>query len=225
MDGRAQVKEEEVRRACAYLGIEDVRFFRHDDAAVTIREDLIARMASLIRDVRPDVVITHHPHEMGGVAVHHAVTGQLVLEGIVAGGSVGANDPNPPHRVAQIFFTTANLLLPVNVLTAGVGWYPDLLVDITDVVEAKVRALDALRSQRYGGNYARKATEFIDGAIGGRPRAWRTRRASSPTGPSSIATSPVRGTPRARLRVGGGPPPADRPAHRSVRQARRLTPR
>jgi LmbE family N-acetylglucosaminyl deacetylase len=166
MDERAAVKEAEVRRACAFLGIDDVRFFGYDDAAVTLNEDLIGRMAKLIREVRPDIIVTHHPHELGGVGMHHASTGQLVLAGVTAGGSVGADDPNPPHRVAQIFFTVTNMLLPGNVLSAGVGWYPDLLVDITDVIEAKVRALDAMRSQQYGGNYARKATEYADGAMG-----------------------------------------------------------
>jgi hypothetical protein len=34
------------------------------------------------------------------------------------------------------------------------------------VVEAKVRALDAMRSQQYGGNYARKTIEMVDGALG-----------------------------------------------------------
>jgi len=166
MDERAQVKEDEVRRACAFLGITDVRFFRYDDAAVTIREDLIERMATLIRDVRPDIVVTHHPREMGGFGQHHAATGQLVLEGITAGGSVGARDPNPPHRVAQVFFTITNMLLPVSSLAATVPWWPDLLVDITDVVELKLRALDAMRSQQYGGSYAKKATEYADGAMG-----------------------------------------------------------
>jgi hypothetical protein len=34
------------------------------------------------------------------------------------------------------------------------------------VVEAKVRAIDAMRSQQYGGNYARKRIELTDGSIG-----------------------------------------------------------
>ena len=166
MAERAAVKEEEVRRACAFLGIEDVRFFRYDDAAVTITPELIDRMARLIREVRPDVVITHHPHELGGYGIHHAITGQLVLEGITAAGGVGRDDPNPGHRVAQVFFTMTNLLFPFNRLSAGEGFIPDLLIDITDAVERKVRALDALRSQRYGGVYARRAVEIADGAMG-----------------------------------------------------------
>ena len=166
MAERAAVKEDEVRRACAFLGIEDVRFFRYDDSAITITAEYIDRMARLIREVRPDVVITHHPHELGGFGIHHATTARLVLEGVAAAGAVGADDPNPPHRVAQIFFTLTALQFPVVKLAGLVGWAPDVVVDITDVAERKVRALDALRSQQYGGNYARKTIEQADGSMG-----------------------------------------------------------
>ncbi len=166
MAARTEVKEDEVRRACGCLGITDVRFFRYDDAVLTLREELILRVASLIRDIRPDVVVTHHPNELGEFGNHHAMTAQLVLNGIGAAAGVGVGDPNPPHRVAQIYFTVAALLMPSNALAAGLPWYPDLVVDITDVVEAKVRALDTMRSQQYGGDYARKTVEMVDGAIG-----------------------------------------------------------
>jgi len=166
MAERAKVKEDEVRRACAFLGIADVRFFGYDDAVLTLKEELILRMAALIRAVRPDVVVTHHPNELGEYGNHHAMTAQLVLNGIGAAHGVGMGDPNPPHRVAQVFFTTSALVMPSNVLSAPLHWYPDLIVDITDVVEAKVRALDAMRSQQYGGDYARKTIEMVDGAIG-----------------------------------------------------------
>ncbi len=166
MEERARVKEDEVRRACGYLGITDVRFFRYDDEVLTVREELIVKMAKLIREVRPDVIVTHDPHELGVYGVHHAATSQLVLEAISAAGGVGVGDPNQPHHVAQVFFTVTALQYPLNVLSSRSGWYPDLLVDITDMVEAKVRALDALRSQQYGGDYARKRVEIADGAMG-----------------------------------------------------------
>lgn len=166
MAERAQVKEDEVRRACAFLGITDVRFFGCDDAVLTLGEELILRMAALIREVRPDVIVTHHPNELGEYGNHHAMTAQLVLNGIGAAHGVGMGDPNPPHRVAQVFFTTSALVMPSNALSAPLHWYPDRIVDITDVVEAKVRALDAMRSQQYGGDYARKTIEMVDGAMG-----------------------------------------------------------
>ncbi len=166
MAERALVKEDEVRRACAHLGITDVRFFGYDDAVLTLREELILQMASMIREIRPDVIITHHPNELGEYGNHHAMTAQLVLNGIGAAYGVGMGDPNPPHRVAQVFFTTTALLHPSNVLAASLTWYPDVIIDITDVVEAKVRALDTMRSQQYGGDYARKTIEVVDGGMG-----------------------------------------------------------
>ncbi len=166
MAERALVKEDEVRRACAELGIADVRFFGYDDAVLTLREELILRMASMIREIRPDVIVTHHPNELGEYGNHHAMTAQLVLNGIGAAGGVGMGDPNPPHRVAQVFFTTTALLHPSNALAGSLAWHPDVIVDITDVVEAKVRALDTMRSQQYGGDYARKTIEIVDGGIG-----------------------------------------------------------
>ena len=122
------------------LGITDVRFFGYDDAVLTLREELILRMASLIREIRPDVIVTHHPNELGEYGNHHAMTAQLVLNGIGAAHGVGMGDPNPPHRVAQVFFTLHRADHAVEYAgRASSPWYPDLVVDITDVVEAKVR--------------------------------------------------------------------------------------
>ena len=46
------------------------------------------------------------------------------------------------------------------------GYYNDLFIDITDVVDKKLAALDCLVSQGYGGAYARKRIETSDGAFG-----------------------------------------------------------
>ena len=46
------------------------------------------------------------------------------------------------------------------------GYYNDVFIDITDVVEKKLAALDCLVSQGYGGAYARKRIEASDGAFG-----------------------------------------------------------
>ncbi len=166
MAERARIKEDEVRRACGFLGITDVRFFGFDDAVLTVSEELILRMASLIREVRPDIIVTHHPNQEGTYGSHHATTAQLVLAGMSAAYGVGLGDSNPPHRVAQVYFHVGALQMPQNVLASTVAWFPDLVIDITDVVEAKVRAIDAMRSQQYGGDYARKRIEMTDGTMG-----------------------------------------------------------
>ena len=46
---------------------------------------------------------------------------------------------------------------------------PDVVfIDITDVADKKLVALDCLKSQGYDGAYARKRIETSDGAFGGR---------------------------------------------------------
>ena len=46
----------------------------------------------------------------------------------------------------------------------------DVFIDITDVIEKKLAALDCLVSQGYAGAYARKRLEASDGAFGTRAR-------------------------------------------------------
>ena len=50
--------------------------------------------------------------------------------------------------------------------TAEGGYTNDVFIDITDVADKKVAALDCLVSQGYGGAYARKRIETSDGAMG-----------------------------------------------------------
>lgn len=167
MSERAKIKHQEVVEACGVLGITDVRFLTYDDSILTLREDLIQDIARIIREVRPDILITHHPLESGGVADHHAVTGQLALNGLTAALSVYPGDPRPPHRIAQVFFMAipSGLAVP-NCLAASARPFPDVFVDITDQIEAKVIALDKMRSQQYDGAYARKSLEVTDGCFG-----------------------------------------------------------
>lgn len=167
MNERADLKAEETRRACALLGVEDVTFFGADDAVLMVTEALVRRLASLLREKRPDIVLTHFPREGDGIVNPHAIAGQIVLGAIALAGSVDPGDRNPPHKVAQVFFFgTGAASVPRNVWSAGGGYYNDIFIDIGDVIEQKLAALDCMVSQGYGGAYARKRIETSDGAFG-----------------------------------------------------------
>lgn len=167
MQERADVKAGEVRDACAALGCEELYFLGLDDAVLLLTEEAVRQVARLLRQVRPDVVITHFPREGNGVTNPHAIAGQIALYGMQLAGSVDPGDTNPPHKVAQtFFFGTGAAPLPRDVWGAEGGYYNDVFIDISDVVEEKLAALDALVSQGYGGAYARKRIETSDGAFG-----------------------------------------------------------
>ena len=72
-----------------------------------------------------------------------------------------------PHRTAATyFFGTGAANVPNTVWGSEGGYYNDVFIDITDVVDKKLAALDVLVSQGYGGAYARKRIETVDGAFG-----------------------------------------------------------
>jgi len=167
MEERSDVKSQEVRRACERLGVKDVYFFGADDAVLLPNEATVRRLASLIRELRPHVILTHHPYEMGEFWFAHSTTGQIVLLAMELAQSVDPGDKNRAHKVTQVYFWGQGATgLPRTSLDTQRTFYNDVCIDITDVIEKKLACMDELVSQGYNGDYARKRIEASDGAHG-----------------------------------------------------------
>lgn len=167
MEERSDVKTEEVKKACGILGVDDISFFEADDAVLLITKETVTRLAKLFREKRPDIILTHFPREADGVTNAHAITGQIVSHALSYAGNVDPEDSNPPNRTARVFYFGAGAArLRSNLWDADGGYYNDVFIDISDVIEKKLAALDCLVSQGYGGAYARKRLETNDGAFG-----------------------------------------------------------
>jgi LmbE family N-acetylglucosaminyl deacetylase len=83
----AQVRQEELRKAMAVAGVSDVRFLNYRDSGMAGTEDnnhpnslhqsepgrVVRKLVSIIREVRPEVVITHDPSGGYGHPDHKAV--------------------------------------------------------------------------------------------------------------------------------------------------------
>jgi LmbE family N-acetylglucosaminyl deacetylase len=167
MAERSDVKAEEVRSACRILGVEDLHFFGADDGVFMVTEESVRRLARLLRQLKPDIIITHFPKEGDGLTNPHAIAGQIVTRAIGLAASVDPGDQTPPHRTAQVFyFGIGAAKIPRDVWDSQGGFYNDVFIDITDVIDKKLASLDFLVSQGYGGAYARKRIETSDGAFG-----------------------------------------------------------
>ena len=165
---RSDIKNQEIRAACKILGVDDVYFLGADDGILLVERDLIRRLASLLRQIRPDIILTHYPLEGDGQVRAHAVAGQIVLHAIQFAGSVDSGDRTPPHRSGQIFFFGQGAAgIRTGLWDARGGYTNDVFVDITDVIEKKFAAMECLISQGYAGVYNRKRTERGDGAFSG----------------------------------------------------------
>lgn len=167
MKARSDVKAEEVRRACSILGVHDIHFFGADDAVLLVTEEMVRRLARVVRELRPDIVLTHFPREGDGLTNPHAIAGQIVVHALALAASVDPGDRNPPHRVMRTFFFGAGAAgLRTRMWDAEGGVYNNVFIDITDVIEKKLAAMDCLASQGYAGAYVRKRIETSDGAFG-----------------------------------------------------------
>ena len=169
MTERAKVKQKEVVHACSILGVreQDIHFLGGSDVVMLVNEPMIRQLATLIRQLRPNVILTHYPYEDGALGSEHAVTGQMVLHAISLAGGVDPGDKTPPHKVTQVFFFGIGAApVRTDLWSATGGFYNDVFVDITDVADKKVACLDAMESQGYNGAYARKRIETTDGSFG-----------------------------------------------------------
>ena len=160
-----EFKAEEVRQAGAELGITDIRFLFEEDDILLVREPIIRKVARLIRQEKPDILITHHPMAEGGLIGTHPLVGQITMLALESCGRWVRDEDLPPHHVSQVFFIGGGIEKRFSISKAMHVVY-DVYVDVTDTVERKIRALDHLKSQRYDGLYARKRLETSDGHFG-----------------------------------------------------------
>jgi len=167
MQARSDVKADEVRAACKLLGFEDIYFFGADDAVLLVTDEIVRRLARVLRELRPDLVLTQFPREGDGVTNTHAIAGQITMRAIGFARAVDPGDRRPPHQVAQVFFFGGGAAsVRKQLWDSQGGYYNDVFIDITDVIDKKLAALDCLVSQGYAGDYARKRIETNDGAFG-----------------------------------------------------------
>lgn len=164
---RQEAKYQETIAACACLGITDVRFLSYDEEVLLENVSIVKSVAAVIREVRPDIVITHYPLEDGGIGNHHATTSKIVDHALQLAQTVDFETSTPGWRIAKKFYMIASALTQsLTLLGAQAAPFVPFYVDITDVIEKKVQALNCMKSQQYDGRYALKRTEVNEGAYG-----------------------------------------------------------
>ena len=160
LDADARKITRTVIEACEILGVTDVRLLDYPGEWLTVTPELRSQVATLIQQIQPHIVITHHPLEEGGAAEHGAC-GRLVVEATAVAEGARANGL-PPHHVGQTYF-----FCPEGQTTwldaAAAPRYGPVMIDVTRQVERKVRAYARLASQYIDLHKAAKITEAVSG--------------------------------------------------------------
>ena len=138
----APIREEEQRRAAGMLGVERVVFLGYEDGEVEDTHNLRRDVTRQIRQWRPDLIITQNPNRtysnFPGWHRDHRITGGVVLDCVYPLARDHLSFPEllpeyEPHQVREVYL---------------IQWeQPSLVVDITDTMEVKLKAIACHASQ------------------------------------------------------------------------------
>lgn len=139
-----QIREAEALEAARIVGVKDVVFLREPDGLLQATLDLRKKLVREIRRFRPEVVVTEDPTLVFADEKYinhpdHRAAGLAALEAVFP----AAGQPNLFEELAQEGLK-AHKTRKVYVA----GWHQhDLYVNIDEVIDLKVQALKAHRSQ------------------------------------------------------------------------------
>ena len=142
-DEMARIRREEQTKAAAEVGVHDLHFLGHMDGSVVADLDLRHDIAMVIRQVRPQVVITQNPmrnlDSTYGSHPDHIATGEATMCAVYP----DARNPFafPGRPIAELDEWS------VDEVWIGLGPQGEHAVDITANLDRKIRALMCHRSQ------------------------------------------------------------------------------
>jgi LmbE family N-acetylglucosaminyl deacetylase len=131
----AKTREAEARTAASLIGAELV-WLGYPDEFIYPGHDTRMRFIQMIRDARPDVIITHAPDDYH--QDHRTVSELVFVSSFVA--AVPHVETGSPHHgaIPPIYYMDT---------LAGVGFLPEDYVDISDTLDVKLQMLSSHKSQ------------------------------------------------------------------------------
>ena len=139
----AAMREREQRAAAKAVGVTDVRFLGQPDGQLEANLELRKVISRVIRQVKPNVVITQNPERRYEriFASHpdHLACGEATISAIYP-------DARNPHSHVELL-TEGHEPHAVEWMWITQGSEPNLAVDITANIDAKVAALSSHSSQ------------------------------------------------------------------------------
>jgi bacillithiol biosynthesis deacetylase BshB1 len=140
--GSAELRQAEADRAAAVLGLSVRENLALPDAAITNTPETRARLAEVIRRLRPRIVIAPAPQ---GRHPDHRVASELIRDACFLAGLAKMHPELPPHRPLKVVYAIAYREDYVK---------PTFVVDVSDSFEQKMEAIRCYGSQFDGATWA-----------------------------------------------------------------------
>ncbi len=163
--GMAALRRAEQTDAAACVGVSDIRFLGYSDGTVEPTIGLRRDIARVIRQVRPDRVITSSP-ERNYARIHpshpdHRAVGSATLDAVYP-------DARNPYAFPELLADEGLEAWTVREVWLSGQQQRDHYVDVTDTVDRKIAALRAHKSQT---SHDDDLERFVKGFLGANAEA------------------------------------------------------
>lgn len=146
------IRIEENKKAVELLGVTNAEFWDYMDYPLVMNRERVERLACATRRIRPDFIVTHDKEEDLLNTDHNLVSESVRMAYTIASGA-GAycqGLPVSPRQTPMFGFEPY--------MTEVSNFVPGIYVDVTDVFEAKLAAMEACATQSsMKAHYIRKA--------------------------------------------------------------------
>ena len=150
----SKIREQEQADAAESLGVQELVLLHHPDGFLEDEDEFRKELVRQIRQVQPDVVLCPAPYRKN-LAWHrdHRITGQVTLDAVFPCArdhlhfvELWRDEGLEPHKTGTILFWGTE--------------QADTIIDISDSMDAKFKAVSAHQSQM-DGRTAKEIEEFI----------------------------------------------------------------
>ena len=155
-------KANEFRQVCDLFGIKDARALPYPDFPWKITDEMVQVVMEIILEVRPDIILTHAPRRINshGWVVYgedsHADIGVMIGNALTLAAMPDIESGRQSHTVTAMFYTAVDF--PVD--------QSDLLVDISDQAENRIKAEILFTTQDHTTEFANKRINVGAGVVG-----------------------------------------------------------
>lgn len=157
-----KLKDEEWKLAAEAVGAENSSNLYYDDEPLMLSKEIIFKLAVIIQKERPDVIITHHPHEY--VHPDHGPAGEMVLRAIKAAGRRKLSKDSLVEVKSVYLFGHQGRSLQGKLGYGRVA--PDVVIDIEEVIDKKASVLGIFKSQKYACSYLKHRLYSVEAGFG-----------------------------------------------------------
>jgi 4-oxalomesaconate hydratase len=143
LDRVKEIRTAEAEAAGDALGA-TMRFLDQGDYPLVGGEPLLLELAELMREIQPDVILTHAAADPYNY--DHPLAADLTIQSRAIAQALGRESAHPPLGAPPVFRFEPHQ-------PEMCGFKPDVLVDITPVFDRKIEAMAQMRSQEHLAHY------------------------------------------------------------------------